>query len=230
MAARTTTIQSIIFDRKKWTVPKARAWLKKYGKKIPAVDSTARYHRFRQADPNQFVKSSFRIVPLGKVVKGIKAIIGKRKVANPKKIIRLPRRVVNLGRCVEIHFDDGTIWKPKSRKVDLCCSESGKTLWVLPVSTEKKVRYPRPCKLYERFHGYLVSGVKTANVEDEGRLSRSGQVEAVVYESDKWDNKKREYIHTFRHKPRAYADNIDNPSFVKISGGKFRVKPEGIVG
>lgn len=152
----------------------------------------------------------------------------RKKKANPKSKIRLPRRVVHLGRCIEIHFLNGTVWKPKSRAVDLCCSESGKTLWILRVSREKKTSFPS--KLYERFTGYYVSGIKIAKVNDKSRLKPSGKVEAIVYESDKWDNKKREYIHKFRNKPTAYSDNIQKPSFVKISGDGIRVKASGITG
>lgn len=156
--------------------------------------------------------------------------MARRKKTAPKSKIRLPRRVVRLGRCVEIHFVDGPVWKPKSRAVDLCCSESGKTLWILRVSRERKIKSDFPSKLYERFTGYYVSGVKIAKVNDKSRLTPSGKVDAVVYESDKWDNKKREYIHKFRNKPTAYSDNIQKPSFVKISGGNIRVKAAGITG
>jgi hypothetical protein len=146
--------------------------------------------------------------------------------------IRLPRRVIDLGRCVEIHFSDGRTWSTGKRRIHLCSSESGKTLWVLPVSQEKKTRIPQS-KLYEDYTGYYVSGIRTAFGGREKlpkRLINLGKVKAVVYESSKWDGKKREYIHTFRKFPVAKTDNADKPLLLKISGGRIRVKPEGITG
>lgn len=146
--------------------------------------------------------------------------------------IRLPRRVIDLGRCVEIHFVDGRIWNTKKRRIHLCSSESGKTLWVLPVSKEKASRVPHN-RLYEDFTGYYVSGIRTAfggREKHPTKLISIGRVKAVVYESGKWDGKRREYIHHFRRKPTARTDNTDNPLLIKISGGNIRVKPEGITG
>lgn len=147
-------------------------------------------------------------------------------------MIRLPRRVIDLGRCVEIRFSDGRKWSTKRRRIHLCCSESGRTLWVLPVSPEKAKSIPRS-RLYEDFSGYYVSGIRTAfggRERHPRKLINIGLVKSVVYESSKWDNRKREYIHTFRSKPTARTDNAENPLLIKISGGKIRVKPEGIVG
>jgi hypothetical protein len=148
------------------------------------------------------------------------------------KRIRLPRRVVDLGRCVEIEFSDGRIWKTKKRRIHLCSSESGRTLWVLPVSKEKATSIPKH-RLYEDFTGYYVSGVRTAfggNEKHPTKLISLGRVKSIVYESSKWDGRKREYIHTFRSKPIARTDNPDKPLLVKISGGKIRVKARGIEG
>lgn len=149
----------------------------------------------------------------------------KRK--NPQGV-RLPRRVVHLGRCIELNFEDGEQWKPP-RTAQLCCSESGSTLWILTVSgraRSSEIRSP----LYEKFTGYFVSGVRTAKVREPVSLERGGRVASIVYESDKWDSKKREYIHEFRMLPRAYTDNFNKPSFVKISGGNIRVQSRGITG
>lgn len=225
---RSTTIQTIIFDRKKWSVSKAKKWLVDHGKKNGSPDSTTKYHRFRQSDPSNFVKSSFRTINFGKSSLGIMAVIGMRKKKeNLKKKVRLPRRIVMLGRCVEIQFVNGDIWKPRKKRTDLCASESGKTLWIVEVSRENKSQTPKS-DLYEAFHGYYVGGVKTAYVGEPSKLKRSQKVDAIVYESDKWDGRKREYIHKFKKKPYAYTDNLKKPSFVKISGVK--IKSEGITG
>lgn len=225
---RSTVTQSILFDRDFWTLSSARAWLKRHGYKVPKVDTTENYYRFRQLPPSKFVKTALRTKSFGDET-GIKAIIGMPKRSKNPSSVRIPRRVVSLGRCVELIFVDGTTWKPRRYTTHLCSSESGKTLWILTVSKENTKVVPES-KLYQQFTGYVVSGARIANVREPSSLSRSRQVKSIVYESDKWDNKKREYIHTFRTKPRAYTDNIGNPSFVKISGGRIRVKPEGITG
>jgi hypothetical protein len=65
--------QSILFDVGEWDKRDARAWLKKHGYKSKSIDTTERYHHFRQADPGLF--SRFATIPFG-VDSGIKAIIG----------------------------------------------------------------------------------------------------------------------------------------------------------
>lgn len=145
-----------------------------------------------------------------------------------KKKIRLPRRVIALGPCVEVCFRDGRVWKPGRRMIWLCSSESGRTLWILPVSAEDRKRVPRS-KLYERFHGYEAHGVRIARVQDTKPLIDFGEVKSITYRSRKWGDN-ASYIHTFKKYPKAYSDSTKSPSLVKISGGKIRVKPEGITG
>lgn len=142
--------------------------------------------------------------------------------------IRLPRRVIGLGRCIEINFDDGRQWKPGHRLIWLCSSESGKTLWVLRVSKENTSQVPKS-KLFTCFHGYEAHGVRIAKAHDTRTLKNFGKVKSVVYQSRKWGDN-ASYIHKFRTKPTAYADSIKSPSLVKISGGKIRIKAEGITG
>jgi hypothetical protein len=60
----------------RFTVEQARTWLRKHGKNYGvAVDTTADFHRFRQADPGAFQAGSFRTISLGR--SGVKAIIGR---------------------------------------------------------------------------------------------------------------------------------------------------------
>lgn len=226
---RPTEVQSIIFDRQTWTVSSAKEWLRRHDRKIPEVDTTRDYFRFRQAPPSQFESGTFRTIPFGR--QGIKAIIGVPKTRkNPSRSsVRLPRKVVDLGRCVEIEWEDGTLWSPRKASIHLCCSESGRTLWVLSVSKESTRLTPKS-KLYRQFTGFYESGVRTAAVREPSTLTYSRRVAAVVYESDKKTGRKTHYIHTFRSRPRAYCDRLSDPSFIKISGGKIRVKSVGITG
>ncbi len=49
-------IQSVLFEKAKWTEEKARKWLKEHNMKAGKVDVTAQYLRFRQHDPEKYSK------------------------------------------------------------------------------------------------------------------------------------------------------------------------------
>ncbi|MFA5154131.1 MAG: DUF5661 family protein, partial [Clostridia bacterium] len=70
-----TTIQSIIFDKDKFTKGQSIKWLAKNDYKT-AVHVTDDYYRYRQIEPSEFNKDTFRTIELDK---GIKAIVGKLK-------------------------------------------------------------------------------------------------------------------------------------------------------
>ena len=63
--------QSILIPAE-WSVDRAKAWIKQHGFVVSEPDTTERYHRFRQADPQTFTR--LRTIPFGK--DGIKAIVG----------------------------------------------------------------------------------------------------------------------------------------------------------
>jgi len=72
-----TAIQSFIFDKSRWTVAQARAWLKRNGHYYRDVDTSfsdsekrSPHIRFRQFDPpkNNF---TFRTINFGNGIKGI---------------------------------------------------------------------------------------------------------------------------------------------------------------
>lgn len=46
-------IQSVIFLRRYWTIPKAKDWLRKNKFHTPKVDTTVNYYRFRQFNPRR---------------------------------------------------------------------------------------------------------------------------------------------------------------------------------
>lgn len=71
---QSTTVQTYIFSKDKFTADQARKWLKDHDKKVPAVDDTENSLRFRQIDPERFDQDSFRTIDIDS---GIKAVIGK---------------------------------------------------------------------------------------------------------------------------------------------------------
>lgn len=63
-------IQSVLFDKTKWTIPQARHWLSSHGFVFIKVHTTEHYHRFRQYDPR---KEKYRTQKIGN---GIEYVIG----------------------------------------------------------------------------------------------------------------------------------------------------------
>lgn len=77
---RASRPQSLLFPVDSFTIREAKQWLEKHGFKVTSPDTTDRYHRFRQEEPDRFAK--LRTIPFGD--EGIKAIVGvpARKRAN----------------------------------------------------------------------------------------------------------------------------------------------------
>lgn len=65
-------IQSILFDKTKWTTAKAKEWAKKKDFKYGNVDVTDKYIRFRQKDPKKYDRMRIS----DEKSKGIKFIYG----------------------------------------------------------------------------------------------------------------------------------------------------------
>ena len=65
-----SSVQSIIFDRNKFNITKAKKWLKDNDYRSTKVDKTKKFLRFRQRSPVGFKK--FRTLNIGK---GIKLIL-----------------------------------------------------------------------------------------------------------------------------------------------------------
>lgn len=61
----TTTVQSVLFDKEKWTAARARTWLKDHDFKSVDLDETEERLRFRQRDPGDFQTGSFRTIDAG---------------------------------------------------------------------------------------------------------------------------------------------------------------------
>lgn len=63
-------VQSIMFERSKWTPRRARQWLLRHGYvPVKVMHPTKRYFRYRLNDPDLYV--SFRTIRLGDGVLGV---------------------------------------------------------------------------------------------------------------------------------------------------------------
>lgn len=67
-------VQSILFDKDKFSESEAKAWLESHDYSHGKVDETEENLRFRQKEPEAFEDGSFRTVELST---GIKAVMGK---------------------------------------------------------------------------------------------------------------------------------------------------------
>lgn len=62
-----SSVQSVLFDKSRWSVAKAKEWLKKHDFKYGDVDEKPNVLRFRQIEPSQMTKDHYAIIPFGKV-------------------------------------------------------------------------------------------------------------------------------------------------------------------
>ena len=67
-------VQSVLFNKKKYTLSRAKAWLKKNGYTSVKVDETDEYYRFRQHDPSKYDHFA-----TGEWKDGLKVIYGYKK-------------------------------------------------------------------------------------------------------------------------------------------------------
>lgn len=243
-----TEIQSILFDRKKWTVTAAKKWLKDHKHKAPAADSTAEYHRFRQSPPFNFEKGTFRTIPLGAPARGIKAVIAvpkKAKKANPSKKSPpkprngkkpwVPTLLVDLADAKSIDLEgDGQLKFPFSGNFALCSNRAGTELWIVSRKGGKNVKTTdeKGETLYEAFTGFEHDEMGKMIHINPKDMVKIGRAMNIVYRSDKFSKPgdTSDYIHAFRHYPTVSVDNVTRPSIVALRGGRIKVKKEGITG
>lgn len=246
---RATEVQTFLFDKTKWTVTAAKRWLKDHNKKVPAVDTTADYHRFRQSPPFNFVKGTFRTITIGAKSKGIKAVVAvPRAEKNPTKKRKnppnkagatpwLPALLVDLADPKSIDLEDGQQLKfPRDGKWALCSNRAGTELWIFSRAGSKNVQASdeKAETLFEKFTGFEHDQGNNALMIQVApkQLTRIGRAMNIVYRSDKFSTpgKTSSYIHAFAKYPVVSVDNPNRPSIVALRGGNIRVKQEGITG
>lgn len=147
-------------------------------------------------------------------------------MARKTQKVRIPKTLVDLGYCVEVHFDSGKVWRPKRKGIRLCATESGRTLWIVGCSKTIKTS-TKDSALYRRWRNRAVDSYRKARVRDTVRaLKKIGRVRSIVYG---WTDQ-QERIHHFRKRPLATTDNPGKPTFLKISGGNIKTTSRGITG
>lgn len=76
-------VQSVLFNKKKYTKKQAEKWITENGYKVKKVDLTDNLRRYRQLDPKSFNQNTYRM----KQIKGkdLMLVVGKRLKKNMKK-------------------------------------------------------------------------------------------------------------------------------------------------
>jgi len=250
---KSTEVQSVLFDRRRWTLTAARKWLREHKYKVPPADTTAEYHRFRQRPPFAFQKGTFRTISfgagrgeLGARDLGIKAVIAvprsassrtsttKKNPSSRPKRSRIPKRLVDLAWAREIELEDGSKLKfPLADKMALCTTPRGTELWILSkkrarnIATNDGEDYQ---KMFERFTGFESDDVGTLVHAPTRTLIPIGRAKSIIYRSDKFSKSDHDYIHPFNTPPTVSVDNRRSPKICAVRGGRIRVTAEGITG
>lgn len=159
------------------------------------------------------------------------------------KPIKLPKVLVCIGQCNEIKTDDGVYNFRIKDKVMLFSTTNGKTLYCMAYKALKtsndefktrvqsnQSQVSTGMNLYEKWHEFEpVSG--SVCKPPKGFLFDAGRCVHIIYTSDKWVGKKRKYIHTFKSKPKCWVNKKSTaPTLLALTGGKIRVRKDGITG
>jgi hypothetical protein len=86
-------------------------------------------------------------------------------------------------------------------------------------------------EMFRRFHDFDPGEVSAYNYDQAPRVVAClGELEAVVYKSDKWDGRRRSYIHKFKASDRPLLATDEAGERLYIIGGSYRIKEDGIIG
>lgn len=234
---RSTEVQTIMFQRDRWTPARARRWLVDHGYRAPKVDTTKDFYRYRQHPPWSYQKGTFRTISMGRG--GIKAVIAVPKpTANPRsqdkpKRARIPTLLVDIADAVSLDLDGGDTMKFSTRdNWALCASRAGTELWILSRKGAKPVQVTddKGEHLYETFTGFEHDETGRMIQRSPAALTRIGRAMNIVYASDKFGKTMKKYIHAFDRYPTVSVDRKRNPSIVALRGGNIKIKQEGITG
>lgn len=86
-------------------------------------------------------------------------------------------------------------------------------------------------ELFETFHGFEPDKVEIVSVDTDRipkALVQVGDLVEIVYKSDKFDGKMREYVHTFGKEKPILAAGANGKLY--IIGGKYKITSRGIEG
>jgi len=246
-----TDVQSLLFEKGKWSITSASKWLIDHGYKAPNAESSGEYHRFRQHPPFQYQKGTFRTIVFGAARNGIKAVIAvprkekvnttRSKSKNPTvkkggkdvKKSRIPALLVDLADARSIELEDGRELRFRlSGGFALCANKKGDEIWIISRKGGKRVatQDDRAEQLFEKFTGFEAEDTGSLVQLPGLSLERIGRAMSIIYRSDKFSTNPSDYIHAFKTYPTVSVDNVNRPRIVALRGGRIKVTAEGITG
>jgi len=127
-----------------------------------------------------------------------------------------------------------TLFRPKNAVMFVKTGKRGK---VNPTGQCSKRKNPDPALekaliRSEEFHGLPPRHVKHTDITFPKALVLIGDCAQIDYISDKFDGKLRRYFHEFDHDCQVFTGEKPQPdgSNLLIIKGRFKIKPEGIIG
>ena len=147
---------------------------------------------------------------------------------------RIPDRLVELGRAVEVDSDNYKWeWTAKENHV-VACSENGKTLFVFPRGKNRATQLGDDDEINEAMAIYKTFNRKNATagrkVKVRDKLKREGgRAIHIIYNSDKFGDR-HNYIHTFDSPPIVWVDREWEPRMIVLTGGSIHITKRGIEG
>jgi hypothetical protein len=158
------------------------------------------------------------------------------------KPLKIHPALICLGELLEIHIDNFVYkWAIKDG-MRLYSSPLGKKLYALnakpkastdahmkKIVSRHRLKVNQGLALYEKWHDFEAASASVIDVP-RGNVSQIGRCSQILYRSDKWTGKPTRYYHDFKTPPLVWATSKNAPRALILTGGKIRVKAEGITG
>lgn len=158
--------------------------------------------------------------------------------------MKIPSVVTTLGRCLEIEIEQNdaivTFAFPRTKKNRflLTANEKGTALFIFQdepknvsdnMAKKSQSQISKAAKLFEDWSEYEASFLSGHSISEK-KLKKYGTIKRIKYASEKWTKRTEWYVHEFKSKPNVFLNDLDEPNFIVVRGGRLKVKPEGIVG
>lgn len=154
----------------------------------------------------------------------------------------MPDVLICLGQALELHCGE-FVYKWSIRdNMRLYSTPTGQKLYLLKAkpkkSSEEQIRsaaqrnlrhVEQGLKLYEDWHDAEAAGGSLLDIP-KSNVIQLGRCSMILYRSDKWTGKQTRYYHEFKTPPLLWATSKSAPIALILSGGKIRIKKEGITG
>jgi len=178
-----TLIQSFLFDKKKYSVEKAKAWLKKHKYKIGKLFVTDNYIRFRQINSDKLKKYKLRTKEIGPGIKTIIASNPKQKNSKFSCEIKL-KKVSKLSSYIKSEND---IQIPMQAFVKILCTGQNRDGIIRRSDLENRIDTFGGKAIID-WHNKQEKGVTSYKITDKVGFINSGseRIEQDIFDNNKY--------------------------------------------